>query len=94
MSLLFPMSLLAGTRVLLPSPSPRFDLWSQPELAAALPKVHDRSGHIRVAVLVGADAVRLAQPQDFGHGSGVDEVFAADGRGHSQSLRLLTDQCK
>jgi hypothetical protein len=89
-----PMSLLAGRRVLLPSPCPSFDLWSEPELAAALPQVHDRSGHIRVAVLIGADAVRLAQPQDFGHGSGIDEVLAADGRRHRQSLRLLTDQRK
>jgi hypothetical protein len=62
-SLLVPMSLLAGPRVLLSSACPRFDLRPEPELAAALPQVHDRSGHVRVAVLVGADAVRLAQPQ-------------------------------
>jgi hypothetical protein len=41
-------------------------------------------------VQVGADAVRVGEPEDLGHAVGVDQIFGVHGRSHEESLGVLT----
>jgi hypothetical protein len=72
-------------------PRPRFYLGPQPEPRPASTEVDDGTWHLRVALLVAAHGIPVAQAQQIGHALGVDQILGSNSRGHGSSLQVLTD---
>ncbi len=74
----------------LESLSPAFDLGPEPEGRPFWSEVYHRPGHIRVSVLVHADAVQLRKAENLRDSFGIDEVVSIYNRAHRPSLKLNT----
>lgn len=80
-----PWSLVTSRRV--PFGRPCDDVLSEPQLRSPRAEIEHRLRHVRVAPLIGADTVRMPEPEQYGELLRVSEVFRPNGWGHSQSLQ-------
>ena len=70
----------AGRRLL---GCPAFNVRPEPDLDTAVAEVEDRPWHVRVPVLVDADAVAVSEAQELSHAIGVDEIVDVDSLAHT-----------
>ncbi len=69
---------------------PLQDIPRQPQLAVSLPQVNHWPRHIRIPMLVRADAVGMRQAKNVRHSTCIDQVGGINSRHHQFSLRPLT----
>jgi len=72
-------------------PRPSLHLSSQPEPRPSSTEVDDGTRHLRVALLVAAHGIPVAQAQQIGHALGVNQILGSNSRRHGSRLQVLTD---
>jgi hypothetical protein len=75
-----------ANRLQSPVTRPVFDFRPQPKSGPAGPKINHRFGHIRVATLVRADAIPVAEAEQTRHLLSIDQILGSYMRRHSSRV--------